>query len=312
MTIDDQWVTIEGIDGPGRGKHILFISGDEEYRSEEALPMLAQIMAKHHGFTCTVLFAVDPATGCVDPATQTHIPGMHHVETADMIVMLIRFRELPDDDMRRFVDYTFCGKPILALRTSTHAFAYERNKDSPYEKYTWNHKEYDGGFGRQVLGETWVAHHGHHGFEATLGVPNAVMKDHPILKGVGNIWCPSDVYEVHPPDDVDVLIDGHVLVSMKPDDPPKPDTPTMPVAWIRRPNAVTGTGRIFCSTMGAAVDFNDASLRRLVINGVYWCMGLESEISPGRNVEPVGKYEPTTYGFGDFQKGKKPRDFFSA
>ncbi len=324
MSDNDLWITVEGTDGPGKGKHILFISGDEEYRSEEALPMLAQVMARHHGFKSTVLFAIDPVTGFVDPEVQTNIPGMHHVDTADMIVMLIRFRELPDEDMGRFIDYTFAGKPILALRTSTHAFQYGRDPlgrssdcasyrpASPYGKFTCDHVEYRGGFGRQVLGETWVAHHGHHAYEATRGVPNAAMKDHRILKGVDTIWCPTDVYEAHPPDDVEVLVDGHVLIGMDPKDPEKPDTPTMPVTWIRQPKAETGTGRILCSTMGAAMDLKDQSLRRLVVNGIYWCMGMESEISLDRSVDPVAAYDPTYYGYGGFQRGKRPQEFFGA
>jgi len=70
MSGDKTWITIEGGDGPGRGKHIVFMSGDEEYRSEEGLPMLAQVMARHHGFKCTVLFAIDPQTGLVVPTSR--------------------------------------------------------------------------------------------------------------------------------------------------------------------------------------------------------------------------------------------------
>lgn len=311
MHDDRQWVTVEGTQGPGLGKHIVFLSGDEEYRSEEALPMLAQVMATHHGFRCTVLFAVDPDTGLVSPACQTNIPGMHLVETADMVVMLVRFRELPDEDMARFIDYVFAGKPILGLRTATHAFKYSRNPDSPYAKYTWDDTEYDGGFGRQVLGETWVAHHGHHGHESTRGVPHAARADHPILQGVETIWGPSDVYEAHPPDDVEVLVDGHVLTGMDSNDPEKPDTVTMPVAWIRQPNPARGTGRVFCSTMGAAVDLEDESLRRLIANGIYWCMGMEAEISVARSVCPVGNYHPSYYGFRKESTGKRPHEFFT-
>lgn len=313
MSKEEQWVTVKGTEGPGKGKHIVFISGDEEYRSEEALPMLAQVMAEHHGFTCTVLFAVDPKTGFVTPNEQTNIPGMHHLETADMVVMLIRFRELPDADMKRFIDYTFSGKPILALRTATHAFQYTRNPGSPYAKYTCENKDkdYEGGFGRQVLGDTWVAHHGHHAHESTRAVPHAALKGHPILKGVGTIWGPTDVYEVHPPGDVEVLLDGHVLTGMDPKDPEKPNTPTMPVAWIRQPNPKTGTGRIMCSTIGAAVDLKDASLRRLMVNGIYWCMGMESAISTERKVDPVGAYNPSYYGFSNKSTGKRPQEFFA-
>ena len=57
---DDQpWVVLEGKDGPGKGKHIVLISGDQEYRSEETIPQLAKILANRHGFKCTVLFTVD-------------------------------------------------------------------------------------------------------------------------------------------------------------------------------------------------------------------------------------------------------------
>ncbi|MBI1336531.1 MAG: hypothetical protein GC164_06175 [Phycisphaera sp.] len=311
MTEGKQWVQLEGGQGPGKGKHIVFMSGDEEYRSEEALPMLAQVMAKHHGFKCTVLFAIDPKTGHVSPNAQTNIPGMHHLATADMLVMLIRFRELPDADMKYFVDYVFSGKPVMGLRTSTHAFQYQRNPNSPYAKYDCENKTYDGGFGRQVLGEKWVAHYGHHAHEATRGIPNSSSTNHPILKGVGPIWCPTDVYEVHPPSDVRVLVDGHVLTGMDPSDTNKPGMPPLPVAWIREPNPQKGTGRVFCSTMGAAIDLKDQNLRRLLVNGIYWCMGMEQSIDPTRSVDPVGAYNPSFYGFTKVSTGKKPEEFFA-
>src|SRR5437660_4649391 len=125
-------VTYEGKDGPGKGKHIVFISGDEEYRSEEALPMLAKILAVRHGFKCTVLFSINPGDGTIDPIVQTNTPGMEALDSADLCVMGLRFRELPDAQMKHFVDYVKTGKPIIALRTSTHAFAYSRNTQSPY------------------------------------------------------------------------------------------------------------------------------------------------------------------------------------
>ena len=127
---DDQWITIEGKDGPGKGKHIVFVSGDDEYRSEEALPLLAKIMAEHHGFKCTVLFAIDPNTGEITPSHQTNIPGLEALEDADLAVFLLRFRNLPDDQMKHIVDYTNSGKPIIGMRTSTHAF--NIRQDSKY------------------------------------------------------------------------------------------------------------------------------------------------------------------------------------
>ena len=65
------WVVYEGGDGPGKGKHVVLVSGDDEYRSEELLPQLGKILAKRHGFKCTVLFAIDPATGTINPKIPT-------------------------------------------------------------------------------------------------------------------------------------------------------------------------------------------------------------------------------------------------
>src|SRR5437667_10692400 len=99
------WVVYEGKDGPGKGKHIVFVSGDEEYRSEEGLPMLAKILAVRHGFKCTVLFSINPTDGTIDPVVQTNTPGMAALDSADLCVMALRFRELPDSQMKHFVDY---------------------------------------------------------------------------------------------------------------------------------------------------------------------------------------------------------------
>ena len=164
------YVVYQGKAGPGVGKHIVLLSGDEEYRSEEGLPQLAKILAERHGFKCTVLFPVNPANGLIEPNFNHSLPGAEALDSADAIIMLLRFREWPDDQMKHFVDAYLAGKPIIALRTSTHAFNYGDASKSPYAKFTWNSKTWPGGFGKQVLGETWVAHHGAHKKEATRGV----------------------------------------------------------------------------------------------------------------------------------------------
>ncbi len=307
------WAVFEGKDGPGRSKHIVLISGDEEYRSEDCLPMLAKILAERHGFKCTVLFALDPATGESDPLNQTNIVGLKNLESADMMILFTRFRELPDNQMKYFVDFVSSGKPILGIRTATHAFQYTRNKQSPYAKYDWRNQEWRGGFGQQVLGETWVNHHGVHGKESSRGVINQALKDHPILKGVDDIWAPTDVYTVaHLPKDAQVLVYGQVLTGMQPSDPPlagPKNNPMMPMIWIRNYTGETGkTSKIVCSTMGSGVDFENAGLRRVVVNGCYWALGLESRIPEKSNVDYVGEYKPLYFGFGKFKKGLKPAD----
>lgn len=307
------WVVYEGKQGPGQGKHIVFLAGDEEYRSEEGLPMLAKILAVRHGFKCTVVFPINPGDGTIDPITLTNMPGITALDSADVCVMGLRFRELPDPQMKHFVDYLNAGKPIIAMRTSTHAFKYDHNKSSPYAKYDWQSTIWPGGFGQHVLGETWVDHHGSHGKESTHGVINQAQKDNPILRGVSDVWCPTDVYAVsHLPRDAKVLLWGEVLSGMKPADAPvegAKNHPMMPLAWVRDFTGEGGkTSRIFTTTMGAAVDLENEGLRRLLVNAAYWAAGLERQIPAKANVDYVGEYKPGWFGFGKFKPGLKPGD----
>src|SRR5437667_11849105 len=134
------WVVYEGKDGPGKGKHIVFVTGDEEYRSEEGLPMLAKILAVRHGFKCTVLFPINPADGTIDPNNQTNIVGLQNLANADLMVILARFREPPADQMKYVVDFINAGKPAFGLRTATHALAISLDKHSPSAKGDWGSK----------------------------------------------------------------------------------------------------------------------------------------------------------------------------
>jgi hypothetical protein len=308
-----EWVVFQGKPGPGAGKHIVFLAGDEEYRSEEALPMLAKILAVRHGFTCTVLFPINPADGTIDPTVLTNIPGIAALDSADLCVMGLRFRELPDKQMKHFVDYLNRGKPIIALRTSTHAFQYEHNHQSPYAKYDWRSKDWPGGFGQQVLGETWVDHHGSHGKESSRGVLNEEFTAHPILRGVTDLWVPTDVYAVaHLPKDATVLVWGEVLTGMKQGDPPvegPKNNPRMPLVWLREYQGEQGrVSRIVTTTMGAAVDLQNEGLRRLIVNASYWATGFADKIPGKADVDYVGEYKPLWFGFGKFAKGVKPDD----
>jgi type 1 glutamine amidotransferase len=311
----DPWLTVEGSHGPASGKHIVLISGDEEYRSEEALPQLAKILAKHHGFKCTVLFAIDPADGKIDPNRRDNIPGLEALKTADLMVIFTRFRDLPDEQMKYIADYVESGRPILGMRTATHAFNIKDGKS--YARYTWNSKKWDGGFGRQVLGETWISHHGQHGRQSTRGVIPKAMEGHPILRGIrdGDIWGPTDVYGVRlplPPDSQPLVL-GQVLEGMRSDASPTPgkqNDPMMPVAWIKTFTGERGkTGRVFTSTMGASQDLVSEGFRRLLVNGCYWAVGMEDKIPSRSTVDLVGEYKPRPFGFGGFTKGVKPSDF---
>jgi hypothetical protein len=329
----DPWVTYTGAAsndtaGPGAGKHIVLISGDEEYRSEEALPQLAKILAKGHGFKCTVLFAIDPETGEINPDILTNIPGLEALDTADCMIIMTRFRDLPDDQMQHIVDYLNAGKPVIGLRTATHAFNI-KDTSKKFAKYSYNNKEadYAKGFGGQILGETWVNHHGAHGKQSTRALDAPGAETSPILRGIpsGSIWVPTDVYGAHPPEDVKPLLLGQVLDGMTQDakppegKAPEKNDPMMPIAWTRMYNAPDAlsadsagkpakSGRAFCTTMGSSQDLENESLRRLLVNATYWAVGLEDKIPASAKVDLIGDYQPHPFKTKGYTKGVKPSD----
>jgi type 1 glutamine amidotransferase len=312
---ENPWLVFDGVEGPGKGKHIVLLSGDEEYRSEETMPQLGKILSKHHGFKCTVLFAIDKKTGEINPNVTDNIPGIEALEKADLVIMALRFRNLPDEQMKHFVDYVESGKPIVGMRTSTHAFNFDKDPGSAYRKYTWTNKDkdYEKGFGRQVLGETWVNHHGHHGKQATRGVPAEGMKDHPILRGCEDIFGPTDVYTTNAlHGDAKPILMGQVLEGMHPTDKPidgPKNNPMMPIAWTKSYTGAAGKpAKIFTTTMGASQDLLADGTRRMIVNAAYWCLGMEDKIPAKNNVEIVGTWEPTRFGFNSYKKGVKPQD----
>lgn len=312
----DPWVVYRGTAGPGLGKQVVLISGDEEYRSEEALPQLAKILATRHGFTCTVLFAVAP-DGTIEPKRVDHIPGLEALRAADLMIIATRFRDLPDDQMGEIDAYLKAGKPVIGLRTATHAFNIKGGK--PYARYSWQSKQpgWAGGFGRLVLGESWVDHHGAHAKQSTRGIIAPGAADHPILRGIepGSIWGPTDVYAVRLPlpGDSRPLVLGQVVADMSPDGPPlagPKNDPMMPVAWTKSYQLPDGkSGRAFATTMGAATDLPSAGVRRLLVNAAYWAVGLDDQIRPDADVALVGEFRPRTFGFGGAAPGVRPESF---
>lgn len=311
LSASERWVTYPGDKSKsGGGRHIVLIAGDDEYRSEELIPQLGKILSVHQGFKCTVLFAQNKKTGEIDPGAKDNIPGLHLLDDADLMVMFLRFRELPDADMKHIIDYTNSGKPILALRTSTHAFNYIRNRKSPYAKYTYKSSQPSGGWGRQVLGETWVSHYGGHKRESTRGKVAKGFEGNPLVNGCDDIWGPSDVYGLRTlTGDSKPVIMGHVLTGMKPTDPEKPGKKPVPVAWIKTHTGSAGkTARVFTTTMGHVGDLQSEGFRRLLVNACFWCLRLEAKIPARAKVDLVGRYRPTKIAIGAHKRGLQPAD----
>lgn len=302
-------VVYEGERGPGRGKHVVFLAGDHEYRSEESLPALARILAKHYGFKCSLFFTTNPQTGFIEPGS-SHIAGLEALKTADLMVVFLRFQDFPDAEMQHIADYLDRGGPVVGLRTATHAFQIKR-PDAKFLRYTWRGGDagYPGGFGRQVLGETWVSHYGANHKQSSRLLLQADQRQHPVLRGVENAWVESGGYTAAPIEGSTILALGEVLNGMTPDSPRAEDKKLMPVVWTRTYQGASGTsGRVFTTTHGASKDLRNDGFRRLTVNGLLWAAGLESSITPGNAIGFIGPFAPTTYAFDGWVKGMKPAD----
>ena len=309
------WLEFPAGKGPGAGKHVVLLAGDEEYRSEESMPMLARILSERHGFKCTVLFSHDD--GVINPNNGASLGKSEALDSADALVLGLRFRKWNEEALKKFDAALNRGVPIVATRTSTHAFS-GIPKDSPYAWYNWNNQ---GGFGRKVLGETWVSHWGNHKSEATRTAVEPGAEKLALLNGVGQIFGDTDVYEAHPPADATILLRGLVLKGMNPEDPLSErvkktadkkeqgvNSPAMAVAWTREvPNAGGTKNRVLTTTMASASDLKDESLRRLLVNGVYWGLGLD--VPAKADVTPVVEWKPGKYSFNLFQRGLRAEAF---
>lgn len=302
------WITYPAAEGPGAGKHIVLLAGDEEYRSEEALPMLGKILSQRHGFKCTVLFSADD-DGTINPNRSESVGRPETLDSADAIIMSLRFRKWSPEAMKHLDDAVNRGIPIIGLRTSTHAF--QLPGDHPFARYNQ--------FGKNVLGENWVSHWGRHKAEGTRGVNEPDAKDHPILNSVADVFGDTDVYEAYPPEDAKILMRGQVTAGLTPDSKPASyekngrrgaqnvNDPMMPVAWVREvENAAGTTNKVFCTTLGSSTDFLSEDLRRLVINSVYWGLGMD--VPAKADATTVGEFKPSAYDFNGFRKGTKASD----
>lgn len=235
---------------------VVFVTGDHEYSSEATMPLLAQELEQHYGIQVKVLKSYP------DHNAEENIPGLEALKEADLAVFFLRWRRLPAEQVKYIEDYLKSGKPVMGLRTSTHAFNYP--KGHPLEK--WN------AFGEFALGSPpgWggTAGHTHCGHKCSTDV--SVIKKagkHPILTGVDpSFHVTSWLYKVLP----DYPAKGSTWLLMgKAVNPDKAGFADNPVAWTWQTPA---GGRVFATTLGHPADFSVESFQRLMVNAVHWTL----------------------------------------
>ncbi|NBV24004.1 MAG: hypothetical protein EBS05_19060 [Proteobacteria bacterium] len=217
---------------PAKAPTIVLISGEFEYHSTETLPLLKTQLETKLGAKCIYLQR--------KPGTNVHdIPGLEALDQADLAILFIRRMVLPEDQLARFKQYAASGRPIIGLRTASHAFE--------------NWKEWD----HDVLGGNYHMHHDNKLATTVQTVPaNAT---HPILAGLPKEFVsPGSLYKNSPlPEGSLVLLNGSV-----------PGQPTEPIAWTHK----YGNTPVFYTSLGHPMDFELEPFNRLMLNAVQWAL----------------------------------------
>jgi hypothetical protein len=280
--------------------------------------MLGKILSQRQGFKCNGAI-LGEADGTINPKRGESLSHPEALDSAEAIVMSLRFRHWDDATMRKFER---SHKTRRAPHCITDQYACVQRIRQGAAPGNRGITTLTGGWGKRVLGETWVSHWGKHKVEATRGETEPGEVSSPLLRGVKDVFGDSDVYEAYPPADARHSIArhraaGHEAGRPRPlitrsdrasDRVEQPvNQPAMPVAWTREITNSAGTmNRVFCTTLGAATDLKNEGLRRLVVNAVFW--GLKLEAPASTDVAPVDAYEPLMYGFDGFRRGIKAAD----
>tara|TARA_R100001143_G_scaffold63592_2_gene73084 strand:- start:23734 stop:24681 length:948 start_codon:yes stop_codon:yes gene_type:complete len=285
-TIGCQCETEPSGDASNSSKHIVFVTGDEEYRSEESMPMLARILKNRYGFDVTVVYAISDEF--IDPNRLDNIPGLEVLAEADMMVMFTRFRKLPDHQLQHILDFAESGKPMAGFRTATHTFQYGEDHLNHHLDFDWP---------QEVFGLPWISHHGgENSTDVTIYEENS---SHPILRGINPFHARSWLYHattLH--ERSEPLLTGRAVEGAEPGGEHFGDPQT--VAWLHNYQGNNGTSRVFFTTLGHPEDFYNQNMRRLSIQGIFWAMGLEDQIpESGLDADIIGEYDPNPAGFGE-------------
>jgi type 1 glutamine amidotransferase/nicotinamidase-related amidase len=241
-------------------RSLLLVVGEDEYKTELTLPAFAKEELEPRGFQVKIVHA--------DAKDRNHFPGLvEAVQAADLVLVSVRRRTPPSDQLDAVRAHVAAGKPLVGIRTASHAFSPLGRNPVGAGLAIW--PEFDAA----VLGGHYTGHHGSSPKVDLTPAPGA--KDHPILRGVdldrfvGN----GSLYRVTPL----AASTTPLLVGTIPDKSPEP------VAWVNEPRV--GRGRVFYTSLGHRADFENPAFRKLLLNGICWTLEIAAPGSdPGKGV----------------------------
>jgi type 1 glutamine amidotransferase/nicotinamidase-related amidase len=241
--------------------HLVIVSAEDEYKTSITLPKFA---AEHLGKDFRVSFAF--GTGPIsrekqadgDPLAKENIyniPGLEVLDDADVLLVSVRRRPLPKEQLDRFRKYVAAGKPVVGIRTASHPF-HILNKppgEGLDEWPTWD---------RDVIGGNYSNHHANN---LRAWVWPIVGVNHPILDGIprGELEIAGSLYVNTP-----LQRNTTELLRGKCEGIEQQE----PVAWtFRRADG----GKTFYTSLGHPDNFESPVFQRLLLNGIRWAAGIE-------------------------------------
>lgn len=228
-----------------RRPHLAVVIAEDEYKTEETLPpFVAKYLDKN--FRVSYVFGSEE--------DRNTLPGLEVLDEADVALISVRRRVLPPEQMEIVKRFVGAGKPVVGIRTASHAFSL-RGQEPAQGMVAW--PEWDA----QVFGGNYTNHYGNK-LKSTVRIASGA-KDHPILTDAPREPFPQggSLYQVSPlKSGTTVLLLGAVE-----------SQPEEPVAWtFERADG----GRSFYTSLGHRDDFSHAAFVRLLLHGVHWAAGL--------------------------------------
>ncbi len=224
---------------------LAILMAEDEYKTEVSLPKFAaEHLGKH--FSVNLIFGSE--------SQRNVVPGIEEIDHADVLLVSVRRRPLPEDDLRRIRKFVAAGKPVVGIRTASHAFSL-RNQEPATGLAVW--QEFDS----QVLGGSYTNHYGNE-LHPVISTAEAGSK-HPIMANyqASEFVSSGSLYKVtplHP--GTQVLMTGKI-----------PNELPQPVAWTY---VRADGGRSFYTSLGHIDDFKQPAFRQLLTNALLWTCNL--------------------------------------
>jgi nicotinamidase-related amidase len=226
--------------------HIAFVISEPEYKTEISLTEFAH-QELGRDFRVSMIYG--------SAADGSQFPGLEALSDADLLVLSVRRRTPEPAQLAVFRNYIDSGRPLLAIRTSSHAFSL-RDGTIPEGRAAW--PEFD----RDVIGGHYTNHHGH-GPKTLISLPENVPAGDPLLTGVDltQLAGVGSLYKVSPlQTSARPLLNGTIA-----------GQPAEPVAWLFDRG---DTGVTFYTSLGHTGDFAQPAFRRLLLNACHHLIAL--------------------------------------